>query len=142
MPKNMVSPIDHVVMNYQNHTRTNGIWGHVLYTMSIWQGRMNHGYLCLNLQTFVGRNKLFLCNLLSLWKLLNRMWLIACENEVFMLNLCNQICWKGKYCIDLLLTMFTTKGYPLTMLYLPIDKYNKKIMIASIRDPDFFRVRN
>jgi hypothetical protein len=25
MPKNMVSPIDHVVMNYQNHTRTNGI---------------------------------------------------------------------------------------------------------------------
>jgi hypothetical protein len=25
MLNNMVSPIDHVVMNYQNHTRTNGI---------------------------------------------------------------------------------------------------------------------
>jgi hypothetical protein len=28
----MVSPIDHVVMNYQNQTRINGIWGHVRYT--------------------------------------------------------------------------------------------------------------
>jgi hypothetical protein len=27
----MVSLIDHVVMNHQNHTRTNGIWGHVRY---------------------------------------------------------------------------------------------------------------
>jgi hypothetical protein len=28
---NMVSPIDHVVMNHQNQTRTNSIWGHVHY---------------------------------------------------------------------------------------------------------------
>jgi hypothetical protein len=28
----MVSLIDHVVMNHQNQTRTNGIWGHVRYT--------------------------------------------------------------------------------------------------------------
>jgi hypothetical protein len=27
----MVSPNDHVVMNHQNQTRTNGIWGHVRY---------------------------------------------------------------------------------------------------------------
>jgi hypothetical protein len=32
MLNNMVSPNDHVVMNHQNQTRTNGIWGHVLYT--------------------------------------------------------------------------------------------------------------
>jgi hypothetical protein len=31
MLNNMVSSIDHVVMNHQNHTRTNGIWGHVRY---------------------------------------------------------------------------------------------------------------
>jgi hypothetical protein len=31
MLNNMVSPIDHVVMNHENHTRTNGIWGHVHY---------------------------------------------------------------------------------------------------------------
>jgi hypothetical protein len=28
----MVSPNDHVVMNHQNQTRTNGIWGHVRYS--------------------------------------------------------------------------------------------------------------
>jgi hypothetical protein len=27
----MVSPNDHVIMNHQNQTRTNGIWGHVRY---------------------------------------------------------------------------------------------------------------
>jgi hypothetical protein len=32
MLNNMVSPINHVVMNHQNQTRTDGIWGHVLYT--------------------------------------------------------------------------------------------------------------
>jgi hypothetical protein len=32
MLDNMVSPIDHVVMNHQNHTRTNGIRGHVRYS--------------------------------------------------------------------------------------------------------------
>jgi hypothetical protein len=32
---NMISPIDHVVMNHQNQTRTNGIWGHVRYKMSV-----------------------------------------------------------------------------------------------------------
>jgi hypothetical protein len=31
MLNNMVSRIDHVVMNHQNHTRTNGIWDHVRY---------------------------------------------------------------------------------------------------------------
>jgi hypothetical protein len=32
MLNNMVSPIDHVVMNHQNQTQTNGIWVHVRYT--------------------------------------------------------------------------------------------------------------
>jgi hypothetical protein len=33
----MVSPNDHVVMNHQNQTRTNGIWGHVRYRVrSTW----------------------------------------------------------------------------------------------------------
>jgi hypothetical protein len=31
MLNNVVSPIDHVVMNHQNQTRTNGKWGHVRY---------------------------------------------------------------------------------------------------------------
>jgi hypothetical protein len=31
MLNNMISPTDHVVMNHQNHTQTNGIWGHVRY---------------------------------------------------------------------------------------------------------------
>jgi hypothetical protein len=31
MLNNMVSSIDHVVMNHQNQTRTNGIWCHVRY---------------------------------------------------------------------------------------------------------------
>jgi hypothetical protein len=35
MLNNMVSSIDHVVMNYQNQTRTNGIWGHVCYTFTL-----------------------------------------------------------------------------------------------------------
>jgi hypothetical protein len=32
MLNNLVSPIDHVVINHQNQTRTNGFWGHVRYT--------------------------------------------------------------------------------------------------------------
>jgi hypothetical protein len=35
MLNNLVSLIDHVVMNHQNHTRTNGLWGHDRYT-SVW----------------------------------------------------------------------------------------------------------
>jgi hypothetical protein len=31
MLNNVVSPIDHVVMNHKNQTRANGIWGHVRY---------------------------------------------------------------------------------------------------------------
>jgi small-conductance mechanosensitive channel len=34
MLNNMVSHIDHVVMNHQNQTQTNGIRGHVCYIMS------------------------------------------------------------------------------------------------------------
>jgi hypothetical protein len=30
----MVSPNDHVVMNHQNQTRTNGVWGHVRYKIA------------------------------------------------------------------------------------------------------------
>jgi hypothetical protein len=33
MLNNMVSPIDHVVMNHQNQTRTNDIWRHVRYNV-------------------------------------------------------------------------------------------------------------
>jgi hypothetical protein len=32
MINNKVSPINHVVMNHQNQTRINGIWGHVRYS--------------------------------------------------------------------------------------------------------------
>jgi hypothetical protein len=35
MLNNMVSHIDHVVMNHQNQTRTSGIWGHVLYNLPL-----------------------------------------------------------------------------------------------------------
>jgi hypothetical protein len=35
MLNNVVSPIDHVVMNHQNQTRTNGIWGHVRYNLPL-----------------------------------------------------------------------------------------------------------
>jgi hypothetical protein len=31
----MVSPNYHVVMNHQNQTRTNGIWGHVCYNLPL-----------------------------------------------------------------------------------------------------------
>jgi hypothetical protein len=47
MLNNMISPIDHVVMNHQNHTRTNGIWGHVRYTNNPWETHFHtqtHGY--------------------------------------------------------------------------------------------------
>jgi hypothetical protein len=33
MLNNMVTLIDHVVMNHQNHTQTNDIWGHVRYSV-------------------------------------------------------------------------------------------------------------
>jgi hypothetical protein len=33
MLNNKVSPNDHVGMNHQNQTRTNGIWGHVRYSV-------------------------------------------------------------------------------------------------------------
>jgi hypothetical protein len=33
MLNNMVSIIDSVVVNHRNHTRTNGIWGYVRYTL-------------------------------------------------------------------------------------------------------------
>jgi hypothetical protein len=42
MLNNMVSPIDHVVMNHQNHTRTNGIWGHVLYNLPLFGDLWQH----------------------------------------------------------------------------------------------------
>jgi hypothetical protein len=35
MLNNMVSHIDHVVMNHQNQTRTSGIWGHVRYNLPL-----------------------------------------------------------------------------------------------------------
>jgi hypothetical protein len=35
MLNNMVSPVDHVVMNHQNQTRTNGKWGHVRYKLKM-----------------------------------------------------------------------------------------------------------
>jgi Na+/H+ antiporter NhaA len=37
---NKVSPNYHVVMNHQNQTRTNGIWGHVRYTAFPWALRL------------------------------------------------------------------------------------------------------
>jgi hypothetical protein len=35
MLDNMVSLIDHVVMNHQKQTRTNGKWGHVRYNLPL-----------------------------------------------------------------------------------------------------------
>jgi hypothetical protein len=40
MLNNIVSLIDHVVMNHQNHTRTNGIWGHVRYKIDPLLGKL------------------------------------------------------------------------------------------------------
>jgi hypothetical protein len=49
MLNNMVSPINHVVMNHQYQTRTNGIWGHVRYNLplfgDLWQhNQSNHKF--------------------------------------------------------------------------------------------------
>jgi hypothetical protein len=45
MLDNVVSLIHHVVMNHQNHTRTNGIWGHVRYNLprfgDLWQHKQS-----------------------------------------------------------------------------------------------------
>jgi hypothetical protein len=35
MLNNMVSPINHDVMNHQNQTRTTGKWGHVRYNLPL-----------------------------------------------------------------------------------------------------------
>jgi hypothetical protein len=42
MLNNMVSPIDHVVMNHQNQTRTNGIWGHLRYNLPLFGDLWQH----------------------------------------------------------------------------------------------------
>jgi hypothetical protein len=42
MLNNMVSPIDHVVMNHQNQTRTNVIWGHVCYNLPLFGDLWQH----------------------------------------------------------------------------------------------------
>jgi hypothetical protein len=42
MLNNMVSLIDHVVMNHQNQTRTNGIWGHVHYNLPLFGDLWQH----------------------------------------------------------------------------------------------------
>jgi hypothetical protein len=38
----MVSPIDHVVMDDQNHTQTNGKWGHVRYNLPLFGDLQQH----------------------------------------------------------------------------------------------------
>jgi hypothetical protein len=42
MLNNMVSPIDHVVMNHQNQTQTNGKWGHVRYSLPLFGDLWQH----------------------------------------------------------------------------------------------------
>jgi hypothetical protein len=42
MLNNMVSPIDHVDMNHQNQTRTNGKWGHVRYNLPLFGDLWQH----------------------------------------------------------------------------------------------------
>jgi hypothetical protein len=44
MLNNMVSSIDHIFMNHQNQTRTNGIWGYVRYTLYL-EGWLMYIYL-------------------------------------------------------------------------------------------------
>jgi hypothetical protein len=54
MLDNMVSPIDHVVMNHQNQTWTNGKWGHVRYNLplfvDLWQHKQSKHNFCKNWQ--------------------------------------------------------------------------------------------
>jgi hypothetical protein len=38
----MISPIDHVVMNHQNQTGTNGIGGHVRYNLPLFGDLWQH----------------------------------------------------------------------------------------------------
>jgi hypothetical protein len=53
---NMVSPIDHVVMNHQNYTRTNGTWGHVHYNLplfgDLWQHNQSKHIFCKSWQNY------------------------------------------------------------------------------------------
>jgi hypothetical protein len=42
MLNNMVSTIDHVVMNHQNQTRTNVKWGHVRYNLPLFGDLWQH----------------------------------------------------------------------------------------------------
>jgi hypothetical protein len=42
MLNNMASPIDHVVTNHQNQTRTNVIWGHVHYNLRLFGDLWQH----------------------------------------------------------------------------------------------------
>jgi hypothetical protein len=52
--KQYVSPIDHVTMNHQNQTRTNGIWGHVRYTNGrLWRSQFFSSLPFLLLEFFI-----------------------------------------------------------------------------------------
>jgi hypothetical protein len=42
MLDNVVSPIDHVVINHQNQTGTNGIWDHVRYNLPLFGDLWQH----------------------------------------------------------------------------------------------------
>jgi hypothetical protein len=42
MLNKMVSPNDHVVINHQNQTQTNGIWGHVRYNLPLFGDLRQH----------------------------------------------------------------------------------------------------
>jgi hypothetical protein len=42
MLNNVVSLIDHIVMNHKNQTQTNGIWYHVRYNLSLFGDLWQH----------------------------------------------------------------------------------------------------
>jgi hypothetical protein len=65
MLNNMVSPIDHVVMNHQNQTRTNGKWGHVRYSYA--GTNQDLSLVIIPLTTFS----------LALWYSFNQPWKLA-----------------------------------------------------------------
>jgi hypothetical protein len=66
MLNNMVSPIDHVVMNHQHQTQTNGIWGHVRYNFPLLVIYDNTTKASINLQKLIKLEPLTLTWMLTI----------------------------------------------------------------------------
>jgi hypothetical protein len=66
MINNMASPNDHVVMNHQNQTRTNGIWGNVRYNLPLFGDLCNTTKASTNLQKLTELEPLTLAWMLTI----------------------------------------------------------------------------